>query len=66
MAASKLRILFQGIATQLLLRKKTGRIILTREIQNSCNLLIIFLAADGGWPPAANFILVKHLWICVE
>ena len=30
------------------------------RIQGSYNLLIIFLAADGGWPPAANFILVKN------
>ena len=27
-------------------------------IQNSYYLLIIFLAADRGWPPAANFTLV--------
>ena len=29
------------------------RIVLTRDmlIQNSYNLLIIVLAADGGWPP---------------
>ena len=29
------------------------------RIQDSYNLLIIFLAADGGWPPAANFTLVN-------
>ena len=28
------------------------------RIQNSYNLLIILLAADGGWPPVANFNLV--------
>ena len=28
------------------------------RIQNSYNPLVIFLAADGGWPPAANFTLV--------
>ena len=31
------------------------------KIWNSYNLLIIFLAADGGWPPAANFnVVIKH------
>ena len=29
-------------------------------VQNSYNLLTIFLAADGGWPPAANFTLVEQ------
>ena len=28
-------------------------------IQNSYHLLIIILAADCGWPPAANFTLVR-------
>ena len=28
-------------------------------IQNSYNLLIIILATDCGWPPAANFTLVR-------
>ena len=47
-------------AMQMWLRKKTRRIILTRGmlIQNSYSLLIIFLAANRGWPPAANFTLV--------
>ena len=37
-----------------------GFIMNTRDMlfQDSYNLLIIFLAADGGQPPAANFILV--------
>ena len=33
-------------------------VIYRNRIQNSYNLLIIFLAADGGWLPAANFNLV--------
>ena len=33
-------------------------VIYRNRIQNSYNLLIIFLAADGGWLPAANFTLV--------
>ena len=49
---------------QMLLRKYTRTIISTRDtlivlsrIYNSYNLLIV-LAADGGWPPVANFTLV--------
>ena len=34
-------------------------------IQNSYNLLIVFLAADGGWPPEANFTLVWQ-WLNPE
>ena len=47
---------------QMLLRKKTRRKILTRDmlIQNSYNLLIIFLTADGGWPPGANYPSKKY------
>ena len=50
----------------MLLRKKdmynntTQRYVIHRNrIQNSYNLLIIFLAAVGGWPQAANFTLVN-------
>ena len=35
-------------------------------IQNSYHLLIIFLAADGGWPPAANFTLVSQIWYLLK
>ena len=30
------------------------------RIQNSYDLLIIFLAVDGGWPLAGNFTLVNR------
>ena len=30
------------------------------RIQNSYNLLIIFLATDDGWPPVANFTIVQY------
>ena len=38
-------------------------VIYRNRIQNSYNLLIIFLAADGGWPPVANFTLVSAVTI---
>ena len=42
-------------------KKKARRIILARDMltQNSYNLLIIFLVANGGWPSVTNFTLVE-------
>ena len=45
----------------MLLRKKHVQGINQRYV-NRRNLLI-FLAADGGWPPAANFTLVNKYGI---
>ena len=35
------------------------------RIQGSYNLLITFLAADGGWPPGATFTLVTKVLMCI-
>ena len=32
-----------------------------KRIQNSYNLLILFLAAESGWSPAADFTLVLNV-----
>ena len=68
MAASKLYFSFSKDCRAYVIEKKTmynniNQRFVNRKnrIQNFYNLLIIFLAADGGWPPAANFTLVEKI-----
>ena len=64
MSASKLYFSFSKDCRAYVIQKKTmynninqRYVNCKNRIQNFYNLLIIFLAADGGWTPAKNHVM---------